>query len=285
MLVAVGWKSSKSYFLVTVWYIRSVLVLFSKARLGVSKIPWNEWNYLYHKQNEVLSIFIYICLYINIHTYSYAIYAMIFSMLTMLLSMFDKASKILNHNGERADANNLALFFICSLFRQRIFNNHRSCVSNSRPLSLETCVTSQFWGDPWNEKLPICRVQGRKACHSQLHSYLQHVVKAQHLALKSSFCPLTTRVKMGSAGFIAVISTRSPASCHGHQPRVLNIKLRNWPRQVEEKTPATKKNRRNTRCCNEFGVLPKICFKIWQVEWLLMYVVLLSLLFLSTYYW
>ena len=70
---------------------------------------------IHHKKNDVLSI-----------------YAMTFSMWTMLLSMFDKASKILNHNGERADASNLALFFMCSLFRERNFKNHIGPVSVTR---------------------------------------------------------------------------------------------------------------------------------------------------------
>ena len=70
-------------------------------------------------------------IYIYTHTYSYAIYAMIFSMLTMLLSMFQKASKILNHNGERADASNLAQVFYFSHFGEWNFKNHRSCVSQA----------------------------------------------------------------------------------------------------------------------------------------------------------
>ncbi len=66
------------------------------------------------------------------YTYSYAIYAMIFSMLTMLLSMFEKAPKILNHNGERADASNLAqVFYFYSHFGEWNFKNHRSCVSQA----------------------------------------------------------------------------------------------------------------------------------------------------------
>ena len=215
---------------------------------------------------------------------------MTFSMWTMLLPMFDKASKILNHIWERADASNLALFFFCSLFRERNFKNHRSCVSNSRPLRLETWVTSQtFWrGIPEMKSF----LQGRKerlpppSFIPSPFSYTCFLRRSNRIRPSKIeiLCPtwqlgsVDGLVHQGFKHCDLTLSTRSPASCHGHQPRVLNIKRRNWPRQVETRKPARPKNIcGKTGCCKEFWCVANNLFS--KVEWLLMYVVLLNLLF------
>ena len=177
MLAAVGWKSSNSYFLVTVQYIRSVLVLFSKARLGVSKIPRNEWNWLYITRKMKYWAYIYIympwlslcgpccCLCLTRHLISSAIFGSEQMRVTSryfscVPSLEKEISKIIG---------------TVSVTRVHFVLKH-----GSRLKFLER--------DPWNEKLPT-RQEGAVAT-SQLHSYMFFEAEAASGPENRVFAPL-----------------------------------------------------------------------------------------------